>query len=134
MLESLVVNNTVLRPFHLALFVADRFNLGQTFWQGLLANTPDPPSGNALAALAIRTYIENSLTNVGPEIGMKRISAVLLDPNSTWSTLGLSTFTDLRIGQPLTAQLKEELVFMMNTYAKTWLGIVRDEITLEIGS
>ena len=134
MLEALVVNETVLRPFHVALFIADHLNVKQAFWDNLLANTPDPQNGNDLAALAIRTYIENSLTNVGPEIGMKRISAVLLDPNSTWATLGLSTFTDLRTGQPLTAQLKEELVFMMNTYAKAWLGIVRDEIALEIGS
>lgn len=132
MLEQLVVNETVLRPFHVALFIADRFGLGQVFWQGLLANTPDPPSGNDLAALAIRTYIENNLTSVGPEQGMKRITGVLLNENSTWATLGLSTFTNERIGMTLTAQLKGELVFAMNTYAVAWLTGLQTELGNEI--
>jgi hypothetical protein len=132
MLATLVVNQTVLRPFHVALFIADRFSLGQTFWHGLLANTPDPPSGNALAALAIRTYIENSLTTVGPEEGMKRISGVLLNEGSTWTTLGLQTFTEERIGQELTAQLKAELIFAMNTYAAVWLTTLRDQLDAEL--
>lgn len=133
MLDQLIVNETVLRPFHVALFIADRFSVGREFWQGLLANTPDPESGNALAALAIRTYIENSLTTVGPEQAMKRISGVILNEESTWATLGMSTFTDERIGQPLTAQLKSDLVTAMNAYATAWLLNLQAQLSVEIG-
>lgn len=131
MLDTLVIDETPLRIFHIALFVADHFGIKEQFWLQLLANTPDPPSANALASIAIRTFIERDIISVGPSEAVRRVG-IILSPETTWSSLGLSTFTDERIGQSLTPQLKTDLATAMNGFSIAWLSALNQELSSEI--
>lgn len=110
-----------LSRFATALALADACGQRPQFWRDLLANTPDPASANAAAALAVRLFIDARLAQLGPDSALDTIAQVLA-PSAGWSTLGIASVTDATIGQSLSAQLKDDVAAALDAFAVAWLG------------
>lgn len=109
-----------------AIYLADTLGISSNFWSIVLLY-PTPSSFNQAGGLAVRQFVETILTNLGPVEILRRVTPVLLDPNSTWSSLGLSSINDQNVGTSLTLEMKQDLIEILNLSAKTFLeGIIKD--------
>jgi hypothetical protein len=126
----LVLNEEIPQELRLpavAIYIADIFGKQKFFWN-IVLEYPKPESFNDAAGIAVRQFVEMILPNLGPNEILRRVTPVILDPESGWSSLGIKSINDEFIGSPLTAQMKLDLLNILNLSAKTFLENIATEI------
>ncbi len=109
-----------------AIYVADVLNKQDMFWRIVLSH-PTPASFNAAGGIAVRQFVELVLTRLGPGAIFSKVQPVLLDPESNWDSLGLTSVTEANIGEPLSLEMKADLINILSMSAKTFLeGVIKD--------
>lgn len=109
-----------------AVYVSDLLNKQELFW-GIVLQYPTPASFNAAGGIAVRQFVEIILTRLGPDSILKKVTPVLLDPTSNWESLGLKSITEEFVGEPLSVEMKSDLINILNMSAKKFLeGVIKD--------
>jgi len=109
-----------------AIYIADILNKQEMFW-GFVLENPTPASFNAAGGIAVRQFVEIVLTRLGPTTILEKVTPVLLDHNTNWDSFGLRSVNEELIGEPLTVQMKSDLINILNVAAKKFLeGIIKD--------